>query len=66
MFRVFADLCINAFDRVEYLTTLARLSILDRLAGPIPEPVTDRVIDEETERLPRAFAEANFEPHRGF
>jgi hypothetical protein len=64
MFRVFADLCIKAADRVGYPTTLARLNILDRFAGPLLEPVTDRVINEEIERLRQAFASLGFDDRR--
>jgi hypothetical protein len=46
MFRVAVNLCIKALDRADCLMTFARLSVLDWLAGPMPEPVTDRVIHE--------------------
>jgi hypothetical protein len=41
-----ADLFAKALDRAGYLLTLARLSILDCLAGPSPETPTDRAIRE--------------------
>jgi hypothetical protein len=57
MFRRIVDLGAKVIDRAGYAITLARLSILDRLAGPMPELPTDGVINEETERLRLAFAE---------
>lgn len=42
MFRVAVNLSIKALDRVEYLMTFPWLSVLDWLAGPMP----DRVIHE--------------------
>ena len=37
--------CMRAvIDRAEYLLTLARLSVLDWLAGPEPETPADRAI----------------------
>jgi hypothetical protein len=59
MFRVFADLRIKALDRAGYLMTLARLRVLDRLAGPMPEPVTDQVAYEDTGRVRRALVEVD-------
>jgi hypothetical protein len=55
MFRTFIDLCIKTADRMDYLITLVRLGIHDRLAGPMPELLTDRVIHEDTESLRQAF-----------
>jgi hypothetical protein len=40
-------LCAELLDRVDYLVTLARLTVLDWLAGPLPETPNDRVIREE-------------------
>jgi hypothetical protein len=42
-------------DRADYLLTLACFSVLDRLAGPPPEPSVDRAIRERGERLCKAF-----------
>ncbi len=47
-------LCAKLLDRADYLLTLARLTVLDRLA-PLPETPTDRAIREEGERLRKAF-----------
>jgi hypothetical protein len=45
--------------------TLARLSILDRLAGPTPETPTDTAIREQGERLRKAFSNVDFDdPNR--
>lgn len=55
MFRALVDLCIKTADRLGYLTTLARLGILDRLAGPLPETPADRIRAEEAERLRNSF-----------
>lgn len=49
MFRHTADLCARALNRPDYLFTLARRSVLDRLAGPMPERLTDQLIYEDTE-----------------
>lgn len=43
MLRRSVDLCSKTLDRSDYLITLARLSILDRLAGWMPEAPTDRI-----------------------
>lgn len=51
MFRVVVDLCIKALDRADYLITIARLGILDRLAGPLPETLADRIRARKAERL---------------
>jgi hypothetical protein len=50
-----------ALDRADYLLTLARLTILDRLAGQLPETPTDRGIREEGERIRKAFPEIDFD-----
>jgi hypothetical protein len=42
-------------DALDYLLTLARLRILDALAGPLPETPADRQRDRE--RIKRAFPE---------
>jgi hypothetical protein len=42
-------------DELDYLLTLARLRILDALAGPLPETPADRQRDRE--RIARAFPE---------
>jgi hypothetical protein len=48
---MFRRLCAKALGRVGYLWTLARLSILDRFAGPPPETPTDHAIREQGVRL---------------
>lgn len=48
-------LCFEILNRVDYLLTLARLTIADWLAGPPPETPTDRAIREEGERIRKAF-----------
>jgi hypothetical protein len=60
MFRLTIHLCAKALDRAGYLIALARLSTLDRLAGPMPETPTDRAIREEEERLRQAFPQFDF------
>jgi hypothetical protein len=47
-------------ERADYLLTLARLWLLDRLA-PMPETPVDRAIREEGERLRRAFPTIDFD-----
>jgi hypothetical protein len=42
-------------DQLDYLVTLARLRILDALAGPLPETPADRQRYRDRERLRRAF-----------
>ena len=61
MFRRFVHLCASAFDRADYLITLARLSVLDWLAGSPPEIPTDRAIREQGERLRREFPTVDFD-----
>jgi hypothetical protein len=51
-------------DRADYLVTLTRLWVLDRLA-PMPETPVDRAIREEGERLRKAFPWLD-ERRRGF
>jgi hypothetical protein len=55
MIRRIGDIFAKALDRADYLTTLARLSILDWLAGASPEAPTDTAIREHGERMPNAF-----------
>jgi hypothetical protein len=43
------------------LLTLARLTVLDWLAGPPPETSIDRAIREQGERLRKAFPEVDFD-----
>jgi hypothetical protein len=45
----------------DYTLTVARLWLLDRVAGPDPETPTDRAIREEGERLRRAFPQIDFD-----
>lgn len=61
MFRRIIRICAEALDRADYLMTLARLSILDRLAGPMPDTPTDLAIKEEEERLRQAFPQVYFD-----
>jgi hypothetical protein len=44
-------------DHLDYLVTLARLRILDALAGPLPETRADRQREQDRERIKRAFPE---------
>ncbi len=44
-------LCAELLDRADYLLTVARLTVLDWLAGLPPETPTDRAIREEGERI---------------
>jgi len=62
-----ARLSWRVADQLDYLVTLARLRILDALAGPLPETLADRQRQRDRERIERAFPE--IEPrgarHRG-
>jgi hypothetical protein len=49
-----ANWFVRGLDRADYLLTLARLTVLDRLS-PMPETAVDRAIREEGERLRKAF-----------
>jgi hypothetical protein len=42
-------------DALDYLLMLARLRILDALAGPEPETPADRQRERDRERIARAF-----------
>jgi hypothetical protein len=42
-------------DDLDYLVTLARLRILDALAGPLPETEADRQRARDRERIEKAF-----------
>jgi hypothetical protein len=44
-------------DQVDYLVTLARLRILDALAGPFLETPADRQRQRDREKIERAFPE---------
>jgi hypothetical protein len=44
-------------DQLDYLATLARLRILDALAGPLPETDADRQRQRDREKIKRAFPE---------
>ena len=48
-------------DRADCVITLARLSILDRLAGPPLETPTDTAIREQGERSRKAFPQVDFD-----
>ncbi len=56
-------LCAELLDRIDYVLTLARVTVLDWLA-PMPETPTDRAIREEGERLRKAFPEIDFDHPR--
>jgi hypothetical protein len=47
-------------DWADYMLTVARLWVLDRLA-PMPETPVDRAIREEGERLRKAFPAIDFD-----
>jgi hypothetical protein len=55
MFRRLARLHCDALDRADYLVTLARLRVLDWIAGPEPETEADLRRGAERERLRTAF-----------
>jgi hypothetical protein len=61
MFRRIGDILVKVLNHADYLITLARLSILDRLAGPPPETPTDTAIREQGERLRKAFPQFDFD-----
>ena len=44
-------------DRLDYLVTLARLRILDALAGPSPETPADGQRRRDRQRIKKAFPE---------
>lgn len=44
-------------DQLDYLVTLARLRILDAVAGPLPETPADGQREQDRERLRKAFPE---------
>jgi hypothetical protein len=47
----------RVIDQLDYLVTLARLRILDALAGPLPETPADQLRQRDRERIARAFPE---------
>ena len=47
----------RAADDLDYLVTLARLRILDALAGPLPETGADQQRARDRDRIKRAFPE---------
>jgi hypothetical protein len=49
---------------VDYRFTSARLWLLDRWLGPLPETPTDRAIREEGERLRKAFPQIDLDDPR--
>jgi len=55
MFRWLPRLCHNTLDHADYLVTLARLRVLDWVAGPEPHTEADLRRQAERERLRRAF-----------
>ena len=44
-------------DQFDYLGTLARLRVLDALAGPLPETPADQRRARDREKIKRAFPE---------
>ncbi len=58
---MFRRLIYTALDRAGYLTIVARLQVLDWIAGPSPETPTDRAIREQGERLREAFPKFDFD-----
>jgi len=44
-------------DQLDYLVTLARVRILDALAGPEPETSADEQRQRDREKIERAFPE---------
>ena len=65
MFRRLARLHCDALDRADYLVTLARLRVLDWIAGPEPETEADLRRGAERERLRTAFPKMDLD-HRGY
>jgi len=55
MFRWFTRFCHYTLDRADYPVTLARLRVLDWIAGPEPHAEPDLRRQAECERLRRAF-----------
>jgi hypothetical protein len=45
----------GVLDRLDYWLTLARLRILDTLAGPLPETPADRRRQRDWEKIKEAF-----------
>jgi hypothetical protein len=45
----------RVIDNLDYALTLARLRILDALAGPEPETPEDRQREDDQEQIERAF-----------
>jgi hypothetical protein len=58
---MFRRLAYDLLDRADDLITLAGLSVLDWLAGPIPETLIDRAIREQGERLRKALLKVDFD-----
>jgi hypothetical protein len=54
-----ARLFWRMIDALDYFLTLARLRILDALAGPLPETPADHQRQHERERLEKAFPEVH-------
>ena len=47
--------CWRVIDNLDYGLTLARLRILDALAGPEPETPADQQGEEDREQIERTF-----------
>jgi len=45
----------HVVDALDYLPTLARLRVLDALAGPEPETAADKQRKRDRERMERVF-----------
>ena len=52
----------RALDRVDYWLMLARLRILDALAGPLPETPANQHRQRDHEKIERAFPKIHEEP----
>jgi len=59
MFSRVVHRCAKALDRAVYAITLARLTVLDWLAGPMPETPADRLRAEEAGRSRQALSPVN-------
>jgi hypothetical protein len=51
----------RALDRLDYLTTLARLRVLDWICGPEPLTPADEQREREHDRLRKAFPKVDID-----